>query len=220
MVETVADTNETRTTSSTGGEKGVKEARFDLIPWRFIWELATLYGWGAKYKYADENWRKGYEWKKSYGAIQRHLNLFWLGHMYDTGPGGSGKHHLVAAAWHCIALYTFSMNRKKYGKFDDRPDLEEPEIEYEDTPGTVSPDLDASLEDFSRVSPEIIKGHAVLYQPEKNGGYIDGAFFRGTDFTSQVERFKRGFETVDEEVEYRSRSELQQTCRGRNSPHA
>ena len=69
---------EVRTTSKTGGEKGVKLERFDLIPVGPLTELARLYGIGAK-KYDDRNWEKGYEWSKSYAAMQRHANEFWAG---------------------------------------------------------------------------------------------------------------------------------------------
>lgn len=73
---------EERTTSSTGGQKGVKLARFDLIPAGPLLRLAEHFGKGAK-KYAEHQWREGYEWSKSYSAIQRHLNAFWMGLDYD-----------------------------------------------------------------------------------------------------------------------------------------
>lgn len=74
---------ETRTTSSTGGQKGVKLARFDLIPAGPLKELAEHYGKGAR-KYANHQWRNGYEWSKSIGAIGRHFNDFMAGKDYDT----------------------------------------------------------------------------------------------------------------------------------------
>lgn len=77
--------SEVRTTSSTGGQKGTKDERFDLIPTGPLAELARHYGAGAK-KYEDHQWRKGYEWSKSYAAIQRHLNAFWGGEDYDVCP--------------------------------------------------------------------------------------------------------------------------------------
>lgn len=52
--------DEVRTTSSTGGEKGQKLERFDLIPPGPLTTLAQLYGKGAL-KYADHNWARGYE---------------------------------------------------------------------------------------------------------------------------------------------------------------
>jgi hypothetical protein len=123
---------ETRTTSSTGGQKGVKDERFDLIPTGPLAELARHYGLGAK-KYAEHQWRNGYEWSKSYASIIRHLNAFWGGEDYDVCPASqegcsfvthegepfedyvegvtcynhTGSHHLVAAAWHSFTLLEF-----------------------------------------------------------------------------------------------------------------
>lgn len=74
---------EERTTSSTGGQKGVKLARFDLIPAGPLQRLAEHFGKGAR-KYAEHNWRKGYEWSKSYSAMIRHQNEFWAGRDYDV----------------------------------------------------------------------------------------------------------------------------------------
>lgn len=74
---------EVRTTSSTGGQKGVKLARFELIPAGPLKELAEHYGRGAR-KYANHQWRQGYEWGKSIGALYRHLNDFVAGKDYDV----------------------------------------------------------------------------------------------------------------------------------------
>lgn len=125
---------ETRTTSSTGGQKGVKLARFDLIPAGPLRELAEHYGRGAR-KYASHQWRQGYEWSKSIAALGRHFNDFQAGKDYDVcenDPTGcsfvdaegepfegevtehghtcfnhTGSHHLVAVAWHSFLLLEF-----------------------------------------------------------------------------------------------------------------
>jgi hypothetical protein len=132
---------ETRTVSSTGGEKGVKAARFDLIPIGPLTELAEHYGKGAL-KYANHQWRRGYEWGKSYAALQRHLTAFWAGEDYDrcpfdgkgcafetaegepftaTEPGTcynhTGSHHMAAVAWHAFALLEF---KGRFRQHDDR----------------------------------------------------------------------------------------------------
>lgn len=109
---------EVRTVSETGGEKGVKLERYDLIPVRPLEALALRYGYGAE-KYAERNWEKGYEFSKSYAALQRHLNAFWRGEDEDEEmPGG----HLAAAAFHIFALMQFTDPRNpEYRKFDDRP---------------------------------------------------------------------------------------------------
>lgn len=93
---------------TTGGEKGMKLARFSLIPPGFVWALAEHYGQGAK-KYADRNWEKGYKWSLSVDASQRHLHQWLQGEDNDQETGSS---HLIAAAWHLCALWFFH----KYNK--------------------------------------------------------------------------------------------------------
>lgn len=141
---------EERTTSSTGGQKGVKLARFELIPAGPHRELAEHYGKGAR-KYANHQWRQGYEWGKSIGALERHLNDFKAGKDYDvcsnepdnclfvdadgnkfdpvdpdTCYNHTGSHHMVAVAWHAFLLLEF---KDTHPEHDDRykpaPTLEE-----------------------------------------------------------------------------------------------
>lgn len=132
---------ETRTTSSTGGQKGVKLQRFDLIPQRPLKALAEHFGKGAR-KYDDHQWRQGYEWSKSYSAILRHLTDFWDGLDFDVcsnDPSGcaqetadgqqyiplfpntcynhTGSHHLAAVAWHAFVLMEFI---EQHPDHDDR----------------------------------------------------------------------------------------------------
>lgn len=104
---------EVRTTSTTGGQKGVKLARFDLIPTGPLFALAEHYGKGAA-KYADHNWRKGYEWGKSYQALQRHATAFWGGETHDPE---TGSHHMAAVAFHAFALLEYA---ESHPEFDDR----------------------------------------------------------------------------------------------------
>jgi hypothetical protein len=132
---------EVRTVSTTGGEKGAKEARFSLIPPFVLKKLAEHYGRGAL-KYADHNWRKGYKWSLSIDALHRHLNAFedgedfdvCLGHEQDCAfidkdgnvfegvPGVScynhtGNHHLDGVNFHGFALRYFA---EYFPEFDDR----------------------------------------------------------------------------------------------------
>lgn len=79
--------------------------------------MALVCGKGA-IKYDDDNWRKGYSFRLGFGAMQRHIHLFWMGDNYDEE---TGLHHLLHAAWHCMTLFTFSI-KPIYTKFDDRPD--------------------------------------------------------------------------------------------------
>lgn len=89
----------------TGGQKGSKMARFDLIPPEALWELAEHYGMGCE-KYTERNWEKGYKWGLSVAALLRHLYQWIGGESYDSD---SGKHHLIAVAWHAFALFTYEI---------------------------------------------------------------------------------------------------------------
>lgn len=105
---------EIRTTSETGGEKGTKPARFDLLPVGPLTTVAELYGKGAE-KYADHNWRRGYEWSKSYAALMRHATQFWGGEDRDEE---TGLPHMASVAFHALALIEFMDTHRDY---DDRP---------------------------------------------------------------------------------------------------
>lgn len=95
---------ETRTVDPlTGGEKGSKEARFDLIPGDTLEALACHFGRGSK-KYADHNWLKGYKWSLSFAAMMRHAWAWWRGEDIDPETGSS---HMIAVAWHAFAMATF-----------------------------------------------------------------------------------------------------------------
>lgn len=100
-------------TSATGGRKNVKNQRFDLIPIDPLTQLAEHYGKGAE-KYDNHQWRKGYEWSKSYAALMRHLTAFWNGEDTDEETGSP---HMAAVAWHAFTLLQFS---KDFPEYDDR----------------------------------------------------------------------------------------------------
>jgi len=91
------------TDPKTGGQKGVKPERFDLIPMEALAEVARVFGFGAT-KYAQHNYLKGYSWNLSLGAMQRHIACWQQGE--DTDPESSCN-HLAHAAWHCLALIMF-----------------------------------------------------------------------------------------------------------------
>ena len=118
LLDTGADPSkgEVRTTSSTGGEKGVKPEAYALIPWEAMDEIARVYAFGAE-KYAAHNWRKGYEWSKSFSSLCRHIFAWWRGE--DLDPE-SGLSHLGHAGFHVLGLLTWCLDRKRYGEFDDR----------------------------------------------------------------------------------------------------
>lgn len=99
--------------ATTGGEKGAKLARFDLLPAKPLWELAEHYGRGAR-KYADRNWERGYKWSLSFAAMMRHSWAFWRGEDIDPETGSP---HIVAVAWHALALREFMVT---HPELDDR----------------------------------------------------------------------------------------------------
>lgn len=140
--EKLTGSAEVRTTSSTGGQKGVKIERFDLIPIGPLTHLARHYGAGAR-KYDDHQWRKGYEWSKGIAALLRHFTKFMAGEDYDicanepnackfTDADGNqidwavpgkicfnhtGNHHLDGVMWHAFSLREFV---DKFPEHDDR----------------------------------------------------------------------------------------------------
>lgn len=104
-----ATSTEVRITDpNTGGQKGQKLERFDLIPWAPLQELARVYGVGAQ-KYEADNWRRGYSWRLSYGALFRHLTAWILGEDRDSQ---TGCHHLAHVMWHCCTLMWFQASAK------------------------------------------------------------------------------------------------------------
>jgi hypothetical protein len=102
----------------TGGMKGQKLARYDLIPPEALDALAKVYGHGA-HKYEDRNWEKGYSWGLCFAAMMRHAWAFWRGEETDRE---SGLPHLAHAAWHCFTLMTFAQTHTNK---DDRSQLKE-----------------------------------------------------------------------------------------------
>lgn len=99
---------------NTGGMKGSKLARFDMIPPDVLWELAEHYGKGeAKYPSDPEtgqpNWERGYSWRLSVAALERHLNAWLKGEDTDEETGSS---HLICVIWHAMALRYFQLHDK------------------------------------------------------------------------------------------------------------
>lgn len=102
------------TDPETGGAKGTKPERYDLVPWEAMDEVARVYEFGSR-KYDDHNWRKGYKWSLSIAAAFRHLARFVCGETHDPE---SGLHHCAHATFHMLTLITYTM--KGLGT-DDRP---------------------------------------------------------------------------------------------------
>lgn len=97
----------------TGAQKGVKVERYDLIPVEPLRLVARHYGLGAE-KYTERNWEAGYEWSKSYAALQRHANQFWGGEDVDEELD---SHHLAAVIFHALALLEYTTT---HPELDDR----------------------------------------------------------------------------------------------------
>lgn len=145
------ENTEQRVTSSTGGQKCVSSARFDLLDSSFLWEMAELMSVGAK-KYDENNWRRGYPWSLSYGALQRHLHQFLQGEDFDEE---TGIHHMAAVAFHAQALFVFSTG-SKYQQFDTRnlniqPAPAGPVLQPNDGP---PPDFEDFISQHELVHPE------------------------------------------------------------------
>ena len=105
--------NETMNVSPTGAQKAGNLERYDLLPAEPLRMLAEHYGRGAL-KYSDDNYRKGYDWRLSYAALNRHLWQFWAGEDIDAETGSP---HLVAVAWHAFTLLEFI---ETHPEFDTR----------------------------------------------------------------------------------------------------
>jgi len=97
----------------TGGEKGTKTARYDLIPAEPLLFVAECFGRGAA-KYSDRNWERGVPWSLNFAALNRHLWAWWAGETHD--PEGN-FHHLAAVCFHALALMEFE---RTHPELDDR----------------------------------------------------------------------------------------------------
>lgn len=100
---------------TTGGQKGRKPERFELLSWGSLEEVARVAAFGAA-KYDDHNWTKGYAWSLCLGALFRHVARFAQGE--DIDPE-SKLPHLAHALWHCMALMHFQ--RHALGTDDRMP---------------------------------------------------------------------------------------------------
>lgn len=103
------------TNETTGGQKGKKPEDMALLPFDVLMQdVAPLYHFGAK-KYAAHNWRKGYDWSLSFGAMQRHAAMFWHGEDMDEETECA---HLASVIFHASALLYFMRHHRE---LDDRP---------------------------------------------------------------------------------------------------
>lgn len=135
----------------TGGKKGQKLARFDLIPPHPLFLLAEHYGVGAQ-KYPARNWELGVDWSNAFAAMQRHAWKFWQGEDLDFE---TQTYHLAAVAWHAFALLEYM---DTHPELDDRPVVTPPEGQttFDLTIPEVDPELERILAEEEAIERRLI----------------------------------------------------------------
>ena len=98
-------------TSGTKHDQG--KPPLELIPTAALLEIAKVLEFGRK-KYAADNWRQGFAWRRLIGACLRHLYSFSSGE--DKDPE-SGLSHLAHAG--CCVLFLLEHYLMDLGE-DDR----------------------------------------------------------------------------------------------------
>ena len=83
-----------------------------------LFEVAEVLQFGAEEEgYGERNWEEGLSWSRVWGAVQRHLWKWWVGHEADDK---SRLSHLAHAACGIMFLQHYSLF-DRYSDFDDRP---------------------------------------------------------------------------------------------------
>lgn len=99
---------EVRVTSETGGAKGQKAAQLGTVDPVALLHLSEVSGYGAQ-KYGESfNFLRGYDWRLSFDAMQRHMLAYWSGEDRDLE---SGLLHPAHAAWHGLAMTSFALRQ-------------------------------------------------------------------------------------------------------------
>ncbi len=80
----------------------------ELLPVRPIEDIAGVLTFGAK-KYSERNWEQGFNYSRTYGALQRHLHAWYKGE--DIDPE-SGLTHLAHAGCCLMFLLEFAHSGK------------------------------------------------------------------------------------------------------------
>lgn len=91
--------------------------RYDLIPPEFLEALAQLFTDNCT-KYPPRNWERGMDWQKMFASLMRHAWAWERKNDFDFDEKSGSHHHMVMAAWNCMALYVYHV--RKIG-VDDRP---------------------------------------------------------------------------------------------------
>lgn len=91
-----------------------EKLRFDLIDSDLLIELSKVLTFGAQ-KYGARNWEKGMKWSRVFGALMRHMWVWWKGEKCD--PETNMPHLAHAAA--CV-MFLLAYEAREMGE-DDRP---------------------------------------------------------------------------------------------------
>lgn len=95
------------------------KARIDLWSADVIEEVSKVHEFGAK-KYAEYNWAEGLDYHRPFGAAMRHLWAWWRGEENDKE---TGLNHLAHAMCCVMYLLHYSLNKRRYRSFDNRPKI-------------------------------------------------------------------------------------------------
>lgn len=112
-----------------------------LLPEDALTEVLKTMHYGA-FKYKPRNWELGNKYSEYYAAAERHLKAWSMGEDYDSGPAGSGLHHLAHAGFCILSLLAYEL--RGIGE-DDRVEI------------PVNPN-------FKKVSPDELKEKALEYK--------------------------------------------------------
>jgi len=106
------------------GKKNKKPEQYHTIPVDAMRELAKLYAKGAE-KYDDPyNFHYGYDMSLSFDAMMRHAWEAWGGEDWDAETINDVEwvtSHWAAVAWHALNILMQTLDKERYGEFDDRP---------------------------------------------------------------------------------------------------
>lgn len=101
------------TTQKQGTKHDTGKIRLELLSVPALNAIAEVMTFGAK-KYADHNWRKGFDWSRLYGAALRHLTAHMSGEDKDPESGLSHLAHLG-----CCVMFLLEHESRNLGT-DDR----------------------------------------------------------------------------------------------------
>ena len=97
----------------SGVKHDEQKIRLELLSVDALNAIGEVMTFGAG-KYADHNWREGFEWSRLYGAALRHLTSHMNGENKDSE---SGLSHLAHAG--CCIMFLLQHEKRKLGH-DDR----------------------------------------------------------------------------------------------------